>query len=581
MTSIMGKKVFTLFLCFLGVINNSKTQDFKPSQQAQGYLNDKNVTVDYTTGIFQYKVPLYTINSGNYQLPITLEYTANGVKKEDKPGVIGYNWTLITGGIITRTMRGGVADDDSQFGYAWLADNPNSIPVQNDIERVQGGRDGECDIFTAVFNGQVVHFIIKVSFSPFKITAEPLEQTNVRIECVIQGSNISGWIIIDEFGNKYIYNQKEWTTNVYREDAISSHGIRNKSYVSSWHLNRIEPQNGECIIFNYMARVEDGINDKINISYYEYISKSKFFYGRPMIERTFDFEYYKAEFDSKINQACAYLQNYSFEQQFAHKYEIMVNYVYWVVNPRFKEEGTEIDYNFRIMGQLAEFTKISQFSKEMIQTLNELHDLYDQSTSFNAQMAALCFWDAKDILIQCLNETLSVTHKEVENITTYRIASPLLSSINCLDQQIDIEYHQGKIIKIKSYDLLKNIKSETQLSTGATGLLDHISFMDKNENEIEHVKFDYYMLPANTTLAWDVWGYPRAPSSIEFSVDVEFERRFSLKDITWSKGGNVRIDYESNRVLDRIYPNEEAEEYGSQYGGLFIHPLGDGLFPKQ
>ena len=109
----MKKILCTLIIC-LCCITLVCGQNFKPGQQAQGMLESKNVTVDYATGTFHYHVPVYTLKSGDYELPITLDYTARGVRVDDRPGLLGYNWTLNTGGVVTRTVRGGIADE---FGF--------------------------------------------------------------------------------------------------------------------------------------------------------------------------------------------------------------------------------------------------------------------------------------------------------------------------------------------------------------------------------------------------------------------------------------------------------------------------------
>ena len=45
---------------------------------------------------------------------MSLVYTANGVKVEDKMGQLGFGWTLACGGVITRVVRGGIADGESK-----------------------------------------------------------------------------------------------------------------------------------------------------------------------------------------------------------------------------------------------------------------------------------------------------------------------------------------------------------------------------------------------------------------------------------------------------------------------------------
>ena len=115
-TKEMKKILCTLIIC-LCCITLVCGQNFKPGQQAQGMLESKNVTVDYATGTFHYHVPVYTLKSGDYELPITLDYTARGVRVDDRPGLLGYNWTLNTGGVVTRTVRGGIADEFPSKGF--------------------------------------------------------------------------------------------------------------------------------------------------------------------------------------------------------------------------------------------------------------------------------------------------------------------------------------------------------------------------------------------------------------------------------------------------------------------------------
>ena len=98
------KKILYLLLTLFGCTLLANGQDFKPGQQAQGILESKNVTVDHATGTFHYRVPLYTLKSGAFELPVTLDYTARGVRVDDQPGPVGYNWTLNTGGVVTRTV---------------------------------------------------------------------------------------------------------------------------------------------------------------------------------------------------------------------------------------------------------------------------------------------------------------------------------------------------------------------------------------------------------------------------------------------------------------------------------------------
>ncbi len=135
--------LFFLLMCMLCRVAG---QEFAPGPQAQGYLRDKNTTVDYATGTFHYRIPLYTFRSGDFELPITLDYAARAVQKESFAGLTGYNWNLNTGGIVTRQLRGSEADE--QGALSVCMENP---------ELVRYGLDGESDVFTAIFNGKTLH----------------------------------------------------------------------------------------------------------------------------------------------------------------------------------------------------------------------------------------------------------------------------------------------------------------------------------------------------------------------------------------------------------------------------------------
>ena len=92
-------------IIFLLVTISGKAQDFNPGPEAQNLTERKNVTVDYATGLFHYTVPLYQLKSGDYELPISLDYIAKGVKVSDPEGLIGQNWALNIGGVVDLLTR--------------------------------------------------------------------------------------------------------------------------------------------------------------------------------------------------------------------------------------------------------------------------------------------------------------------------------------------------------------------------------------------------------------------------------------------------------------------------------------------
>ena len=572
------KKSILLLACML-IVNCLYSQDIAPSSQAQGYLESKNVTVDYATGIFHYKVPLYNLESGGFSLLISADYAAKGVKVEDLPGLLGYNWTLNTGGIVTRTVRGGIADEEYSGGYLWGDYLANPVPLKDDLKKINlHQRDGESDIFTAVFNGRSVNFIIRMN-ADLKIYAEPLEKTDVKIECEMSvGKEINGWIITDETGSRYIYRQKEWSTDVYKEEAVSFNGIRNKSYISSWYLSLIEPKNSSPIIYNYREVVsENGKQIGILQSRFNYNYSSKYTYGRPLVERTFDFKKYEKDFKFQIDEAKSYLTTYSWELQINNALHVYTHQGQWVLNPNFEAGIDAINNNFRIMGQLAGFRNIGGASYELIQILDNLYDMYINNSSSNARMAAYCFKNAKSYVTKSLLDmNFNVTERKVFNNTTLIIRSPMLDRICYTDRIIKFGYDESDLsglTNLKFCDLAGERISEIRFSSVGSSELRKIIFMDKDSVETHHINFDYFMNGSGSyNIGYDVWGYPKSIADWNNSgvsyVDTVFSKNSSLKTITLADGGNIHLDYESNRVVDPNIMDSLNSRRVFTYGGI-------------
>lgn len=569
----MKHRILLLLSCIFFLQGMLNAQDLEPGQQAQGYLDSKSMMVDYATGIFHYKIPLFTLGSGDFQLPISLNYSSKGVKYEDACGLIGYNWLLNTGGVVTRTIRGGIADETSFYGYLWAERGSNKTPLVDDTKRVnKRERDGESDIFTAVFNGQSVNFIIKMDDNA-RIYAEPLERTNVRIECEsTSGREINGWIITDENGNRFIYRQKEWSANIVKEDAISFNGIRNKSYVSSWYLSRIEPHNRKPIVFTYLAEVRENEKDQKGVNTVRFYSgyKAKYTYGRNMRERVFDFSKYQRDFNVAINEAKSYLNSFSLEMQLNNDLYTYVGSGQWIRNPNFEAGAAAINANFRVMGQLANFSSVTNASNGLIKTLNQLISMYEDVSSHNARMAASWFRTAKSYVIQSLEEVNNnVTTREVGGGTTFDVKSPILHRIACGGTAVEFEYYSSwggtRLKRVKLMDVLKRTISQVLLNVGDN--LNYLSFLDKEESEIHRIKLDYYARPSDVTTLPDVWGYLRRKRGNDDDgylpyPDFEYSKTGSLKTITVPNGGTVTVDYEPNSFR---YPND--------FGGIRVKSL--------
>ncbi len=564
------KRITYIVIMLLCTALAVSAQDFAPGQQAQGLLESKNVTVDHATGIFHYKVPLYTLKSGSFELPITLDYTGKGVKYEDQPGLVGYNWTLNTGGVVTRTVRGGIPDENDLTGYLWREDD--SIPLHQDATKVNlHQRDGECDIFTAVFGGKSVNFIIRKDGAN-QLYAEPLERTNVKIECESTlGTNINGWIVTDTEGNRYTYRQKEWTEDAIQRGYIGMNGVHNRKYVSSWYLTSIEPANCNTINFHYRNDNNASLNSE-NFHAIQYTDSylTKYEYGYPMQVHTFDFEKYRSEFEAEMQQASQLLANDTYLLQANNQMYQFANQGAWIKNPIYDITRLKVEQNLRFAGLVSDFTSISGISGELLSTLEQLAAACRED-NFDASQ---CISRAHSLIEKSLREVEFITERTVNNMTTYKVYSPILTEIKAQDKVL---FHYTTDSRNRQLDGLEMRTRSDSLTTGyrLSHQKKYLTSVDTYGNDslnFSSIGFDYYYTAGvNVTLSSDIYGYFRrdySGDSIPFdsTLDGEFVKTGSLNKVTFPDGGTLQVDYELNRYL-------LGNPFPSEYGGIRIKLL--------
>ncbi len=96
------------FLIAIFLYLPSKAQDLSlvtPSPEAAATIQYGTVPMNAHTGLPSLSLPLYTIKSGNYELPISLTYQSGGVKVDQRASNVGLGWMLQAGGYITKEVR--------------------------------------------------------------------------------------------------------------------------------------------------------------------------------------------------------------------------------------------------------------------------------------------------------------------------------------------------------------------------------------------------------------------------------------------------------------------------------------------
>ena len=90
----------------------SHTMDIIPPAPTSAALGKYTETpVDLYSGIPTIKIPLFNLTSNGVEMPIFLSYHAGGIRVEEYASNVGLGWSLNAGGVITRSIRGGMHDE--------------------------------------------------------------------------------------------------------------------------------------------------------------------------------------------------------------------------------------------------------------------------------------------------------------------------------------------------------------------------------------------------------------------------------------------------------------------------------------
>jgi hypothetical protein len=295
-----NKKIYWLYLCVifcLFFIHNVSGQSAPsgpkitpPSLTAQAFMRYGEIPVDYSTGVPNISIPLYTIKGRKLELPLSISYHASGIKVNDVATSVGLGWVLNCGGIVARSIFG--KKDEAAIGtatytiatqmydairngisylvngeYPWLYDfdqyvnnNFNELDPQSDrfFYSLPNGTSG---VFRYDF---ITNEIIKLPYKPLIIRADSSGNS-------ISGYHILRFKITDEQGIVYTferYNQyTEYLTNstdylltkIVSADKTDSIQINYGSFsstspistLSSTYLGTISYDDGEdCVDHN-------------------------------------------------------------------------------------------------------------------------------------------------------------------------------------------------------------------------------------------------------------------------------------------------------------------------------------------
>jgi hypothetical protein len=240
------------------------------SPTAFAFSKIDNIPMNNFTGMATINLPLYDKKMSVLNFNMALTYTGGGgLKAGTGSSTMGKGWLLHTGGIIIRHTRG-VPDDyqsntpyngsvDTQFNgllYNTVSYKPDGVtrislndPVSN---QALGYGDSEHDVFEFNIPGKSGKFYIGKDKQVIIVTDSKVKIIPEFTNSAIHEFKLGSFLIIDEAGIKYSFNQTELTSpNSSNIEAEA----QNKQYPTSWLLTKIEaPFGEESITYEYMLR---------------------------------------------------------------------------------------------------------------------------------------------------------------------------------------------------------------------------------------------------------------------------------------------------------------------------------------
>jgi YD repeat-containing protein len=242
-----------------------------PSPEAASLGKFVEVPVSHYTGLPTISVPLYTIESGEINLPIQVSYHARGVQVSEMASQVGIGWALNAGGVITRQQRG--AADESNHGYLTENFYDTFFTSQTTRQRVYDwsltgiDSDNIMDMEPDVFMFNFLNFSGKFIFD--QKTKLPVIQkySDFKIVPIYQAAGnytIKGWIITDKDGIQYYFGTSKdgSRTAIDKPQASSSYQFLSQGglqtvpsgsgiYNNAWQLMDIVTPSNKQIKFEY------------------------------------------------------------------------------------------------------------------------------------------------------------------------------------------------------------------------------------------------------------------------------------------------------------------------------------------
>ncbi len=241
------KIVFVLILvllnCFKTFAQNEAYKFSSPESSAQG----NNVSgVDMFRGTMNSTIPIHNFNGRELNFPLSISYTANGIKVDQLASNIGLGWNLNAGGRITRKVVR-VPDDTPSA----TTDSPNDCLPMGYSEGDWSSLAEDRDYYTLNVFG--LNEVLRINYSG---NATCYSNPKIRVE-ITPGIAAAEWIVTAEDGTKFYFGQgnaKETVTST-RGSCPSITGVNDFLLTKVVSRNKLDVYELTYINFNWLTAI--------------------------------------------------------------------------------------------------------------------------------------------------------------------------------------------------------------------------------------------------------------------------------------------------------------------------------------
>ncbi len=245
---------FTLLILMLPLFSLAQTSDYTktidilpPSPNSASLGKFGGLNVGMVSGMANISVSLEGFTSNNLKVPISLNYSSNGLKVDEIASRVGMSWTLNAGGAITRTVMGGA--DDLITRLLPPSDFPNQTQnLLNFAESLNNttDNDGQPDLFSFNFNGYSGQFMLDNNLNPVLLSYSAL-----KIEKDFSGTDWNFKVTTPD-GEQYLFGGST-ATETSNKSQLGCGRIFPNYAATAWYLNKIIHPNRDTVNFTYAA----------------------------------------------------------------------------------------------------------------------------------------------------------------------------------------------------------------------------------------------------------------------------------------------------------------------------------------